>query len=51
MSWISLKAQYAIASGGMQFETKKLTTDGCTYKFDLPPPLTQANITAINEAK
>lgn len=51
MSWISLKAQWAIASGGMRFETKLLTTEGCTYKFDAPPPLTLANITAINEAK
>ncbi|KAL5274267.1 hypothetical protein ACFFRR_000804 [Megaselia abdita] len=50
MSWISLKAQWAIASGGMRFETKQLSTEGCTYKFDAPPPLTIANITAINEA-
>ncbi|KAL5274268.1 hypothetical protein ACFFRR_000805 [Megaselia abdita] len=50
MSWISLKAQWAIASGGVQYETKQLTTEGCTYKFNAPPPLSLANITAINEA-
>lgn len=50
-SWISLNAQWAIASGGVHYETKHLTTEGCTYKFNAPPPLTLANHTAIKDAR
>lgn len=34
MSWISLNAQWAIASGALTFETKQLSVDQCTYKFN-----------------
>ncbi|CRK94159.1 CLUMA_CG007678, isoform A [Clunio marinus] len=33
MSWISLNAQWAIASGNMHFEPKELASDQCYYTF------------------
>ena len=33
MSWLSLNAQWAIASGHMNFPPKDLATDQCTYTF------------------
>lgn len=33
MSWIVVKAQAAIATGELTFQTKPLTTNGCTYSF------------------
>lgn len=33
MSWISLNAQWAIASGAIKYETKPLTVDHCNYEF------------------
>lgn len=35
MSWICLNAQWAIASGAIQYETKELNTDQCNYEFTL----------------
>ncbi|XP_017483893.1 PREDICTED: sodium-coupled monocarboxylate transporter 1 [Rhagoletis zephyria] len=34
MSWISLKAQWAIASGAIKYQTKQITVDQCDYHFD-----------------
>ncbi|XP_036322430.1 sodium-coupled monocarboxylate transporter 1-like [Rhagoletis pomonella] len=34
MSWISLKAQWAIASGAIKYQTKQITVDQCDYQFD-----------------
>lgn len=34
MSWISLNAQWAIASGAMHFEPKITSVDSCNYSFD-----------------
>jgi hypothetical protein len=34
MSWLSFKAQLAIASGHMQFPPKELAADQCSYRFE-----------------
>uniref|UniRef100_A0A1L8DET3 Putative sodium-coupled monocarboxylate transporter 1 n=2 Tax=Nyssomyia neivai TaxID=330878 RepID=A0A1L8DET3_9DIPT len=34
MSWISLNAQWAIASGALKFDTKPMSIDGCNYLFN-----------------
>ncbi|XP_055705827.1 sodium-coupled monocarboxylate transporter 1 isoform X1 [Phlebotomus papatasi] len=34
MSWISLNAQWAIASGDLKFNTKPMSIDGCNYLFN-----------------
>ncbi|XP_062127312.1 sodium-coupled monocarboxylate transporter 1 [Drosophila sulfurigaster albostrigata] len=34
MSWVSLNAQWAIASGAISYQTKPLTVDHCDYTFD-----------------
>lgn len=34
MSWISLNAQWALASGVIKYETKPLTVDHCKYDFN-----------------
>ncbi|XP_055690120.1 sodium-coupled monocarboxylate transporter 1 isoform X2 [Lutzomyia longipalpis] len=34
MSWISLNAQWAIASGSLKFDTKPMSIDGCNYLFN-----------------
>lgn len=36
MSWISLNAQWAIASGALSFEHKPMQIDDCEYTFDIP---------------
>jgi len=35
MAWLSLNAQWAIASGQMEFPPKDLAVDQCPYTFDL----------------
>ena len=39
MAWICTKAQLAIASGEMHFETKPLHTEGCDYHFVSSEPM------------
>ncbi|KAH8359927.1 hypothetical protein KR093_009582, partial [Drosophila rubida] len=34
MSWVSLNAQWAIASGAITYQTKPLNVDHCDYTFD-----------------
>lgn len=34
MSWLSLKAQYAVATGAIVFPHKQMSVEGCTYEFD-----------------
>lgn len=36
MSWISLNAQWAIASGALSFEHKPMQIDDCEYTFETP---------------
>uniref|UniRef100_W8BMP0 Sodium-coupled monocarboxylate transporter 1 n=1 Tax=Ceratitis capitata TaxID=7213 RepID=W8BMP0_CERCA len=51
MSWISLKAQWAIASGAIKYQTKHITVDHCDYRFDHSNlPLSAANMTDLNAA-
>ncbi|XP_013099176.2 sodium-coupled monocarboxylate transporter 1 [Stomoxys calcitrans] len=45
MSWVSLKAQWAVASGAMVYETKPLTVEHCDYKFDAASLVSAANST------
>lgn len=35
MSWVSLNAQWAIASGATRFEHKPMSISNCSYDFDL----------------
>lgn len=35
MSWISLNAQWAIASGAIKYEHKEMSIWNCSYDFDL----------------
>ncbi|XP_005186212.1 sodium-coupled monocarboxylate transporter 1 [Musca domestica] len=51
MSWISLKAQWAVASGAMVYETKPLTVEHCTYQFDTSVLVSAANTTLSEAAK
>lgn len=34
MSWVSLNAQWAIASGAIRYQTKPLNVDKCDYSFN-----------------
>ncbi|XP_037806366.1 sodium-coupled monocarboxylate transporter 1 [Lucilia sericata] len=34
MSWISLKNQWAVASGALKYQTKPLTVEHCDYRFE-----------------
>ncbi|EDW15587.1 sodium-coupled monocarboxylate transporter 1 [Drosophila mojavensis] len=34
MSWVSLNAQWAIASGAIRYQTKPLNVDQCSYSFN-----------------
>lgn len=34
MSWISLKAQWAVASGAIKYQTKPLSVEHCDYRFE-----------------
>jgi hypothetical protein len=43
MSWVSLNAQWAIASGAIQFEHKTTSVENCDYNFDY----TAVNVTRI----
>ncbi|XP_067005525.2 sodium-coupled monocarboxylate transporter 1 [Anabrus simplex] len=43
MLWIILGSQFVIAAGGITFETKPLTVDGCTYNFTLKNITTAAH--------
>lgn len=36
MSWICLGTQAAIASGDINFDTKPVSVEGCTYSFVTP---------------
>ncbi|XP_037955495.1 sodium-coupled monocarboxylate transporter 1-like [Teleopsis dalmanni] len=51
MSWISLNAQWAIASGAIRYETKPLTVDHCDYRFNMTEAFSYANATNISSAK
>lgn len=44
MSWVSLNAQWAIASGAIHFEHKPTSVDDCSYNFDAN---SMVNITKI----
>ncbi|XP_075144984.1 solute carrier family 5 member brother of rumpel [Haematobia irritans] len=50
MSWLSLKAQWAVASGAMVYETKPLTVEHCDYKFDPSLLVTTMNSTLSSQA-
>lgn len=47
MSWISLNAQWAIASGALKFESKLTSVDNCPYEFDAG--LSFANATVVQQ--
>lgn len=47
MSWVSINAQWAIASGGLHFEHKPTAVDQCTYDFEAP--LLQSNHTTMGQ--
>lgn len=36
MSWVSLNAQWAIASGAIHFEHKEMSISNCSYDFESP---------------
>lgn len=38
MSWVSLNAQFAIASGSIHFEHKQMSTSNCSYDFEVDAP-------------
>ncbi|KAM8705666.1 hypothetical protein ACLKA7_010036 [Drosophila subpalustris] len=42
MSWVSLNAQWAIASGAISYQTKPLSVDHCDYTFDVANLVTSA---------
>ncbi|XP_062555214.1 sodium-coupled monocarboxylate transporter 1 [Armigeres subalbatus] len=48
MSWICFRAQMAIATGELQFETKPVDTQGCSYHFIPSEPMSMLaiNVTA-----
>lgn len=35
MSWVSINAQLAIASGATRFEHKEMSIKNCSYDFDI----------------
>lgn len=47
MSWVSLNAQWAIASGALRFEHKPMAADQCSYNFE--PILSMANATGTHQ--
>lgn len=49
MSWVSLKAQWAVASGALKYETKPLTVEHCDYQFDTSSLMSAANATMMSE--
>lgn len=38
MSWVSLNAQWAIASGAIKFDHKEMSISNCSYDFNLVDP-------------
>ncbi|KAG4065705.1 hypothetical protein HA402_012383 [Bradysia odoriphaga] len=48
MSWVSLNAQWAIASGAIHFEHKLTSVDDCDYNFDAN---SMVNVTKVIEAE
>lgn len=48
MSWVSLNAQWAIASGALHFEHKTMSVDNCWYSFDVHQQ-SPANATFLQE--
>jgi sodium-coupled monocarboxylate transporter 8/12 len=38
MSWVCLGTQAAIAAGDINFQTKPVSVEGCTYDFVTPTP-------------
>lgn len=46
MTWICLKAQWAIATGELQYATKIVSTSGCSYHFIVEEAM---SMLAINE--
>lgn len=47
MSWVSLNAQWAIASGALRFEHKPMAVDQCPYNFE--PMSSMANATGTQQ--
>lgn len=45
MSWVSLNAQWAIASGALKFEHKLTSISNCSYDFDLVTTKSHATLT------
>jgi hypothetical protein len=39
MSWVCLGTQAAIAAGDINFQTKPVSIEGCTYDFVTPTPV------------
>lgn len=48
MTWVSLNAQWAIASGALHFEHKPMSVDNCPYSYDIYHQ-TPANATFTQE--
>lgn len=42
MSWVTLNAQWAIASGAIRYQTKPLNVDQCDYNFNLADMVSHA---------
>lgn len=34
MAWLSLKAQYAVATGAITYPHKQMSVEECSYEFD-----------------
>lgn len=49
MSWVSLNAQWAIASGALRFEHKPMAVDECPYNFD-EQLINPVNMTSLPDA-
>lgn len=50
MSWVSINAQWAIASGALHFEHKPMAVDECPYNFDTNL-INPANMTSVHNAE
>ncbi|TDG52238.1 hypothetical protein AWZ03_001519 [Drosophila navojoa] len=48
MSWVSLNAQWAIASGAIRYQTKPLNVDQCSYSFNAALVSSAANATHLH---
>lgn len=51
MSWISLNAQWAIASGDLKFNTKPMSIDGCNYLFNYTSTIYTTQMPIDTESK